>query len=185
MMRCTFLFFLPYPNFFLKITGPSNNFEFLKLPLPTLYFVLLSVKAIGFSYCRRTLRGTSTEVVVATRGARTGFLAHTTRRRSGSTVDTCSYICLRRPFGRISHTFYATVDSRDIHTSFHSSDAFRFLFCSPLVQVLVYSLQKGFASEMVSQHLRSLWTLLVDVISNNFQEVIAECDPLLRLAGRA
>ena len=30
MMRCTFFIFLPYPNFvfFLKITGPSNNFEF-------------------------------------------------------------------------------------------------------------------------------------------------------------
>ena len=87
------------------------------------------------------------------------------------------YMLLRlftEPFGRISHTFYATMDSRDIHTSFHSSDAFRFLVCSPSVLVLVCSLQKGFASEMVSQLSRSLWTLLVDVISNHFQEVIAD-----------
>ena len=52
-------------------------------------------------------------------------------------------------------------------------------FCSPLVLVQMCSLQKGFASEMVSQHLRSLWKLLVDVISNHSQEVLTtrSCSP--------
>ena len=136
------------------------------------------LKTIGFSYFRRTLRGTSTEVV-ATRGARTGFSR--TRHKKTLRLDG-GYMLLRlftEPFDRISHTFYATMDSRDIHTSLHSSDAFRFLFCSPLVLVLVCSLQKGFSSEMVSQHSRSLWKLLVDVISNHFQEVMTarSCSP--------
>ena len=83
--------------------------------------------------------GTFTKVVVPKRFARTGFLAHATRRRSSSTVDTCSSICLRSRLAEYRTFFHVTVDFQDIHTS---CPFIRLFSHSPFVLVLAGSLPK-------------------------------------------